>query len=466
MKILLIHPPVGPTVIGAGILFLGEPLALETIAAPIQDHHVEILDMRIDKKWDDLRAVLEKLRPDVAGVTALTTEAKQAIKVLEIVKEYSSDILTVVGGQHVTFAPQDFNLDSADVSVIGEGVQAFREIIDTHEAGKDMGTVAGLALRRDGIQVFTPQRAHVENLDEMPIPARHLTKKYRNSYFRGTWRPYACMVTSRGCPFRCKFCSVWKSENGKYRVRSPRKVIQELETIKEDKVGISDDNFLHDVHRAETIYELIKAEGIEKKYKLIGRSDTIVRRPDIAEKWREIGTEIVVVGVESFRNEDLKDFNKRTTVEKNNQAIRILQDNGIAVSAHFVIHQDYTAADFEALAEYVHEMNLRQPVFCILTPLPGTDLYEETKHRLLSTNYEMYDFSHTVLPTKLPLEEFYRQFVGLYKKCYLREGPSSPDTFISDEILQAIFDRFSNMDKGESAPETEMLPADSTSRRL
>jgi radical SAM superfamily enzyme YgiQ (UPF0313 family) len=378
VRILLIHPPISPTVVGAGIFYMGEPLALETVAAPVDNHEVKILDMRIE---DTLEEVLENFVPDIVGVTALTVDVYRALRVLRRVKKFYPQTLTVVGGHHATILPQDFHNDAVDVVVIGEGVYTFKKLVEAFDGGKDLSTVSGLAIRQHGTLSFTTPRKPTSDLDTLLMPARHLTEKYRDRYFRGTWRPYASMITSRGCPYRCKFCSAWRVEGGRYRTRSPEKVVAEIETIDEKLVSIADDNFLHDLERAARIYELIKSRGIDKRYKLIGRADAIVRRPDIVKKWKEIGLDIMFVGFEAFRDEDLRRFNKRTTVAQNTEAIRILRNNGVTISAHFIVHQDYQREDFKALAEYVERMELRQPVFCILTPLPGTILYEETKEQ-------------------------------------------------------------------------------------
>ncbi|HCJ66169.1 MAG TPA: B12-binding domain-containing radical SAM protein, partial [Elusimicrobia bacterium] len=285
----------------------------------------------------------------------------------------------------------------------------------------------------------TQPRELTVNLDEMSLPARSLTKKYRAKYFRGTWCPITSVMTSRGCPYRCNFCSVWKHEHGKYRTRSPENVIKELGNIEEEYISISDDNFFHDFKRAEEIYEIIKERNIRKKYKLIGRSDTIVRHPDIVEKWKEIGMEIMIIGFESFRNEELQALNKHNSVYNNNEAIRILHENQVIVSGHFIINPDYTEQDFNALAEYVKEMKITQPVFCVLTPLPGTDLFEEKKGQLLTRNYEMFDLVHVVLPTRLSQKNFYKHYSELYRKCYLDGNDErSQDFLISKKIIDQI----------------------------
>jgi radical SAM superfamily enzyme YgiQ (UPF0313 family) len=444
MKVLLIQPPLNPNIIGAGIIYLNEPLALETVAAAIPHHEVRILDMRLGP---NLKQELNAFQPDIVGVTAYTPDVYTAGNILKKVKEYNENIFTVVGGQHATLLPEDFHKEFIDAVVIGEGYHSFQELVDTYEKKGDLAKIEGLALSQNGRLLFTTPRGLTSNLDEMPLPQRNLNKGNRNKYFRGTWRPVASIMTSRGCPYRCNFCSVWKHENGKYRAQSAERVVDELMTIEEKFISISDDNFMQDLKRAERIYKLIKNQGIEKMYKLSGRSDIIVRRPDIIEKWKEIGMKLMLIGLESFRDEDLKSLNKQNTVRNNEEAIRILHENGVEVVAYFIVNPDYTEEDFKALAEYIERMKLRHPIFTVLTPLPGTDLYEEKRDELLTHNYELFDYIHSVLPTKLPRKEFYQYFADLYRKSYSLNkigGGSSP---VSEKILQQIYSCLTKADK-------------------
>jgi radical SAM superfamily enzyme YgiQ (UPF0313 family) len=449
VKVLLVYPPSVPGVIGAGVFYITEPLGLEMIAAPLQGRHeVRILDLRLE---DDLAGVLERFQPDLVGVTALTVEVYRAQAVLQTVRRVCPGAVTIVGGQHATAKPDDFDRPSVDLVCLGEGVETLAEVAEVLGARGDFRSVPGLAVRRDGGLEQTAPRPPVRDLDRLPLPARHLTASYRSGYFRGTWRPYASMMTSRGCPFRCRFCAVWKTEAGGYRVRSPGAVLRELRTIAEPHVSISDDNFLHNTRRAEEICDRVLAEGIEKTFKLVGRADTIVRRPDLVEKWRRAGMEIMLVGFEGFRDEDLRSLNKRTSAAQNRSAIRILHDQGVTISAHFIVDPDFDEEDFEALGDFVEEMELRQPVFCILTPLPGTDLYEETSHLLTTENYEMFDLSHSVLPTRLPLDRFYESYMNLYRRAYLGEGGPRPGSFMSEELMGRVMEEFRRGARSSSA---------------
>jgi len=415
MRILLVQPPISPIDFAAGKLVLNEPLALEIVAACIANHEVRILDMRLD---ENLKSELDGFHPDIVATTSYTAGVYAALATLKKVKTYDQNILTVVGGHHPTLMPQDFNREFIDAIVIGEGEITFPELIDAYEAKSDPGKVKGLAFPQNGNLVFTPSREIIRDLDLAPFPERQLTKKYRHRYFRGAWRPMASLYTSRGCPYRCDFCAMWKVARGKYRVRNAERVAEELASIEEEYIDVVDDNTLHDVRRAEMMYRTIKERGIKKKYKLYARSDTVVRHPEIIEKWREIGLELVLIGFESFRDEELRAHRKHNTVQNNEEAIRILHANGVEIAAYFLIDPGYTVSDFLALGGYVERLNLTHPVFTVLTPFPGTELFKKRRAELKNWNYELFDFCHSVLPTQLPIEVFHECLANLYRRCY------------------------------------------------
>jgi radical SAM superfamily enzyme YgiQ (UPF0313 family) len=415
MRILLIQPPISPIDFSAGRLVLNEPLALEIIGACAPNHELRILDMRLD---DDLERELNGFQPDIVATTSYTAGVYAALATLKKVKMYGEHILTVVGGHHATLMPQDFNREFIDAIVIGEGEITFPELINTYEAKDDFKKVKSVALPQNGKLVFTPPRETIADLDVAPFPDRHLTKKYRHRYFRGTWQPMASLYTSRGCPYRCDFCAMWKVARGKYRVRDPQRVADELAGIEEEYIDVVDDNTLHDVKRAEMMYQVIKERGIKKKYKLYARSDTVVEHPEIIEKWREIGLELILIGFESLRDEELRAHKKHNTVGNNEEAIRILHTNRVEIAAYFLIDPNYTVSDFLALGDYVERLNLTHPVFTILTPFPGTELFEKRYTELTNWNYELFDFCHSLLPTKLPIKIFHECLANLYRRCY------------------------------------------------
>ncbi len=432
MKILLIQPEKSRKTIGGDDYFIYEPLGLECLALGVKDSHdVKILDMRFDR---DIDSELRNYKPDVVGITAYTVHVNTVRDLFSSIKAIDPEIFTIVGGHHATVAPADFLIPDIDLVVMGEGVFIFKEIISRLESGKSFDGIAGIAYLNGGKQIIIPPEP-VTDLDIFPFPARELTEKYRSHYYSEWMKPLASMRTSKGCPFRCNFCALWKLTGGKYLIRKPENIVEELSQIKEKNVFFTDDESLVDANRMKKLAALIREKGINKKYFLYGRSDTIVKHPELIEIWKGIGLERVFVGLEFFRDEDLKYINKGSTVENNIEAIRILQSNDIEIYASFIVRPDFDNEDFQEFKKHIREMDLDFASFAVLTPLPGTDFHEEVKNKLITTNYDLYDFIHTVLPTKLPLNEFFINLDLLYMKA---TSPSKGFSFMMKYPLTEI----------------------------
>jgi len=411
MRVLLIQPPLNGRSYSLGAL---EPLGLEVLAASISEHEVQLLDMRFDRR---LKRRLESFRPHVVGITACSVEASTAKQALREVKRFDGGIFTVVGGHHATMLPEDFNEPFVDAIVLGHGTETLPELLESLGRGDDLRDVPGLALARDGKLSFTSPRPLIR-ADQMPRPDRSLTRAYRRKYHSVTERPMALLATALGCPFQCTFCACWKVTQGKYLARSPEDIVDELSSIEEEAVFFADDNSFQNVARAEKIYELIKARGIKKRYTGYARADTIARHPDLIRKWREIGLESLIVGIEAVSDEDLAGFNKKTSIDINDKAVEVLKDNGVINLAHFLIRQDFGEEDFERVFRYVDSRDIWAPFYTILTPLPGTQFFEEKRGELLTEDFDLFDLAHSVLPTKLPIRKFLKLWWRLYARSY------------------------------------------------
>jgi radical SAM superfamily enzyme YgiQ (UPF0313 family) len=407
VRILLIEPAKAPVTLAGEDVYLFEPLALEYVGAAVSaDHEVRILDQRLDK---DVRGTLESFRPHVVGITSYTVHVNCVKRLFEQIKEWNPEVLTVVGGHHATVVPEDFRSPSIDLVVRGDGVFAFKEIVRRFDRGEGFEGIPGMA--------FTDaDDPPLSELDDLPFPDRSLTASYRKEYYSEYMKPLASIRTSKGCPYRCSFCALWKIAGGRYLKRDPRKIVEELAGIEEEFVFFADDESLVDVERMKTLAGLIGEAGIRKRFFLYGRSDTITRHPELLAMWKEVGLERVFVGFEFFRDEDLELVRKGSTIDDNGKAAKILHDLGIEIYASFIIRPEFEREDFEACRRYCRELELSFASFAVLTPLPGTDLYEEVKERMIVRDYEYYDFIHTLLPTALPLKEFYREYYRLYTK--------------------------------------------------
>jgi radical SAM superfamily enzyme YgiQ (UPF0313 family) len=413
LRILLVQPDVAPGV-GFRTVALPEPLHLEMVAALVPDHDVRILDMRIE---NDLDAVLNSFRPEMVAVTALTPEVYAAQHILRQVKSFSSEIFTVVGGHHATLVPSDFFVPQVDAVALGEAELMFRELVEAVADRRGLHGVPNIFWRdRDGTFIRNALSENRVNLADLPLPRRDLTESCRNEYFFLFDQPDTSVATSRGCPFRCRFCSVHEFYRGSINQMTPQRVVSEVCTVSSDHITFVDDNFLMSYKREGMIADLLKSEGIHKRYSMECRTDSIVRHPELVKQWVDIGLYAVLLGLEGGCDKMLKNVNKSCSIDTNDQAIKILQDLGVIIWGAFIVDPDWADDDFRRLHDYVNQREITHTQFTVLTPLPGTQLYRDRRDELLTDDYSCFDTLHAILPTRLPRERFYQNFAGLYRQ--------------------------------------------------
>lgn len=411
MKILLIQPRSNDPLMDQ--IYLFEPLALEYLGAGLRqdNHEVRLVDARID---EDYRTPLAEFRPDLVGLTGFTSHLNILLDLAREVKAMLPEAKVVVGGHHATVRPQDFDIPEIDVVVIGEGVFTLKELARAFAQGSPLREISGIGVpSRDGM-LFSEPRPYTD-LNLLPFPDRSLTSRYRHNYFSEWFKPLASVRTSLGCTARCTFCALWNITGGKYLRRDPEQVIAELRAVQEPNVFFCDDESMCDVKRMERLADLIAESGIRKTYFLYGRVDTIVKNPELFAKWARIGLAQVFVGMEDFSDQRLSALKKGTTVEQQRRAAQILRDLGVMMYASYMVDPAYTKEDFAALKAHVRQMKHNYATFTVMTPLPGTELYENNRERLLSRRPELFDMLHALLPTTLPPRGFYRELIHLYK---------------------------------------------------
>ncbi len=411
MRILLVQPPIPALQVGYSRMIMTEPLALEMVAASVPEHEVRLIDLRMDP---DLAGVLQKFQPQIVGVTGFTVHVPSMLRICQQVKHELPSAVTVVGGYHASLCPQDLDQPAVDIIVRGEGEVTFPELVHALETGGNLAEVDGISYRQDGHLVANKWRPATKKLDSLPSADYHLSDAYRHQYHFQFWENPYLVETARGCPYRCTFCAVWKFHQGMCRLRAPERVLEELAPLPTDMVCFVDDNFWQNLNRSAHLATLIKDAGLKKRYWIQARADSIVRRPRIVEQWAGVGLSAALIGFEKFRDDELVGVNKHSSVSINEKAAAIMKANGVDIWGAFIVDPQWTGEDFDALIEYVHKLEIRFPFFTILTPLPGTAFFQEKLHELKTRNYEVYDLLHTVLPTKLPLEEFYAHMARLY----------------------------------------------------
>lgn len=393
-----------------------EPLSLEYLGAAVRaDHDVKIVDMRLEGGWEGLRRTIEAFEPHVVGIGGDTCEANGCKKVLSIAKEIDRGILTVVGGIHATTMPSDFLHPAIDIVCINEGVFAFREIVESFENGRDFRTIHGIGINEGADQHLTPSRP-ISDLDLLPQPDRSLTADVRGKYGFSLWgKDLALMRYTQGCVGRCDFCPSWMQTGKRYLRRSVESMILEMKTIKEPYIYFVCEESLLDTRLSLDLARAIQEEKIGKRFGMPLRADTIANKPEVIEAWAEAGLEDTIVGIEQASDEHLKDREKSTSVEDNIKAMKVLKANGISCTGSMFFRPDFTREQFEQIVEHTVNLEIDCPQYFVLTPIPGTKLFDKARSQLVEHNFDLWDFNHAVMPTSLPLVDFYEQYMLAYQ---------------------------------------------------
>ncbi len=393
-----------------------EPLSLEYLGAAIRaDHDVKIVDMRIEDGWDGLRRAIEAFAPHVVGTGGDTCEASACKQVLSLAKTIDRSTLTVVGGIHATTMPGDFLHDDIDLVCINEGVFAFKEIVECFEHGRGFGSIHGIAINEGKAQRVTPSRP-ISDLDLLPQPDRSLTADVRDGYGFSLWgKDLALMRYTQGCVGRCDFCPSWAQTDKRYLKRSVESMISELRTIDEPYIYFVCEESLLDTRLSLDLARAIKEEKIGKRFGMPLRADTIAGKPEVIEAWAEAGLEDTIVGIEQASDEHLKDRDKSTTVAQSVEAMKVLKANGIACTGSMFFRPDFTKEQFDRLVDHTVKLEIDCPQYFVLTPIPGTKLFDKSRDSLVEHNFDLWDFNHAVLPTTLPLVDFYEQYMYAYQ---------------------------------------------------
>ncbi|PLX90081.1 MAG: B12-binding domain-containing radical SAM protein [Desulfuromonas sp.] len=426
MNILLVNPPnCGRSIPEEryGIdslkqIFRGEPLALEVVAAGLGDHAVTIVDLKADNA--DLEQSILQTRPDLIGFTAMTCEANTVKKLARQARNLCQATL-VVGGIHASNVPQHFNEHPFDFIVIGLGKDSFSQLAAQLDQGQTPIPIPGIARVTPGQPLdWTPRQFAPCDQPIDAAPRYDLVERYRKDYFLAKLNvDLGFVVTAFGCPYNCSFCCIAGQCGGQYLSQPIEAVVRDLQRLSEIPfIRLVDANTFGSPVHAEKLCQAIRQAGIKKNYLIDVRADTVVRHPDLLQRWKEIGLRSVVIGFEEINDQRLATMNKQGTLALNDEALERLAELEITVVGDFIVDPDYDHADFDTLERYISSHKIDLPMLTIMTPLPGTPMYDRMKDQITESNLDYYTLTNAVTRTRLPEKEFYTRYANLLRACH------------------------------------------------
>ncbi len=396
-----------------------EPLGLEIVAeaARRSGHEVKLIDLQAEDYRSFDRMLLDWEPEFIAFSCNYLADIPEVVDLAKRTKAALPRSFVCVGGHSASFTAAaiiDHGEGAIDCVLRGEGEASIAMLIEA--AQHDRSSIAKVpgAVTASG---EGPAPGFVHSLDDLR-PARDLLRN-RRKYFIGILDPAASIEFSRGCPWDCAFCSAWTFYGRSYRLVSPDRAADDLESINEPGVFITDDvAFIHGEHGM-AIGEKLASRGIRKKYYLETRGDVLLRNKEVFKFWKTLGLRYVFLGIEAIDEEGLASFRKRISLSKNFEALEFARTFGIDVAINLIADPDWDRRRFQTVREWCMEVPEIVNI-SINTPYPGTESWFTEERDLQTLDYRLFDIQHAVLPTKLPLQEFYRELLYTQRVLYLK----------------------------------------------
>lgn len=348
---------------------------------------------------------------ELVGISATTSTAREAYHLADIIR--NKGIKVVMGGPHVSFLAEEA-LSHCDYVCRGEAEVSFLELIKCLEEEVVPSQVAGLSWHMENQVVHNPDAA-VTELNRLPIPDLSIFDDFNKM----TTYP---VMTSRGCPFDCTFCSVTAMFGHKVRMRDCELVLEELKQYTGKQVFFCDDNFTANPRRAKTLLqEMIKRKILPKWWCAQVRTDA-ARDEELLQLMKEAGCGMVFVGMESINPQTLKDYNKKQGIADIEYCIKKFHQYGIMLHGMFVFGADEdTPQTIRDTVKFAHKNRIDTVQFLVLTPLPGSRTFQEMENtgRLLTRDWQYYDAHHVVFEPKLmSADTLQAETIRAFKKFY------------------------------------------------
>jgi len=424
-RVLLVRPRSPNERFGLGPFFRVEPLGLEYLAASLErrGHKVRIVDERFSPA---LEGVVRSFAPDVVGVSCMhTVDIPTTLAAAATAKKSAPAATLVLGGHIVALFPDPFFEPDVDALCVSDGEAIFPDFVESDRHGD---APRGFWLRRrsgSGRACFeigsTP--SEMTDLDEVAHPSRHLVRQFQKQYLCVHKNPVWAVETARGCPYRCSFCSTALLHDRRHGLRNVDSVCADFETVGQN-VFVVDDLFFAPSARSRDLATALRARHVHKDWVLVQtRLDTVARNPSLLEHWRPIARQFdLFFGFEAPTDVGLGELSKDTTLAATEEGVRVARRLGFGVTGNFVIDPDWTEANFVELWNLVDRLKLSRLGYTVLTPLPGTPLFDSLKPRIVEHDWSKWDMHHVLYEPRLGRHRFFELFVECWRRNVLGAG--------------------------------------------
>lgn len=430
MKVLFIKPPQT----ASKYKFMGviaPPLGIAYMAGVLQENNidVEILDASAeDMDFKDVEKELLKRKPDLVALTALTPTIGRALETAQVVKETLPDSIVVMGGYHPTFNfIETLEDENVDIVIRGEGEYIMLNLVQALENQSSLHDVKGIVFEDKNSKeiVVNPEAPLIQDLDELPFPALNLLpmKKYR---LLDMDTHMTTMITTRGCPMQCSFCSSAAMHGKKIRERSVENIVDEIEYLKTnydiDTIAFMDDTFTLKKRKVMAICDEILKRNIEIMWGCTSRVDTLDEK--LLKKMKEAGCITIFIGVESADQQQLDNMCKNTTIAKIENAFKIAHKLKIRTIASVALGMPGDTKEImNKTVKFVHKLKPNYAIYSLATPYPGTRFYKEAfeKNLIKIKDWSKYTLITPILETiDCSLNDMRKIQAKAFMKFYLR----------------------------------------------
>ena len=430
MKVLFVNPPQT----ASKYKFMGviaPPLGIAYMAGVLQENNidVEILDASAeDMDFKDVEKELLKRKPDLVALTALTPTIGRALETAQVVKETLPDSIVVMGGYHPTFNfIETLEDENVDIVIRGEGEYIMLNLVQALENQSSLHDVKGIVFKDKNSKeiVVNPEAPLIQDLDELPFPALNLLpmKKYR---LLDMDTHMTTMITTRGCPMQCSFCSSAAMHGKKIRERSVENIVDEIEYLKTnydiDTIAFMDDTFTLKKRKVMAICDEILKRNIEIMWGCTSRVDTLDEK--LLKKMKEAGCITIFIGVESADQQQLDNMCKNTTIAKIENAFKIAHKLKIRTIASVALGMPGDTKEImNKTVKFVHKLKPNYAIYSLATPYPGTRFYKEAfeKNLIKIKDWSKYTLITPILETiDCSLNDMRKIQAKAFMKFYLR----------------------------------------------